>query len=407
MGYLKEEKEINMNNLFCLGVNLVFKIFPLKRRILISSYEGMKQVDSPFQIYMYIKNKYPEIPVVWYGNKQKDGKPCIKYNSVKGLFYRATSKIIVDNVFCDSVFNIDNKHGIKREMLLSFSRRKRGQKYVTTWHGTPLKRMGRDQVGNTITDCIVNKPMYFIMGNTYTADIMNHMVFNKAEVKLFGSPRNDILVNVNKAKMIEIKKNLKLPQDKKIVLYAPTFRSNLNMREKYIENSGICQMNMINFDRLFYILAEKFGREWVFICRFHYHVENMVDWENLENKYPGRFINGNLHEDIAEYLLCSDVLITDYSSCMFDYAILNRPVFLFCHDLGHYQNEERGFYTDINELPFPLAENFNELCDNIENFDNEIYCEKLEKMKKKMGYCEEGDATEKAGDFIYRLLKDD
>ena len=398
---------MNIDTIVCRGVNLLFKIFPLKERILISSYEGAKQTDSPLEICKYIRNKYPETKIVWLGNKGNIDIKYIKYKSIMGSFYRATSKVIVDNIFCDSVFYIDDKNSKMKEKILSFLHRKRGQKYVTTWHGTPLKRMGRDQVGNTISDCIVNKPMYFIMGNTYTAEILNHMVFDKAEVKLFGSPRNDILVNANKENILESKKRLNLPFDKRIVLYAPTFRSNLDMSEKNIENSGIYQMNMINFDRLFCILKEKFGREWVFICRFHYHVETMVDWEKLENKYPDCFINGNLHEDIADYLLCSDVLITDYSSCMFDYAILNRPVFLFCHDLGHYQNEERGFYIDINELPFPVAENFNKLCENIENFDNETYCENLKKMKKQMEYCEEGDATEKAGDFIYRLLKDD
>ena len=131
-----------------------------------------------------------------------------------------------------------------------------------------------------------------------------------------------------------------------------------------------------------------------------------VDWERLEAKYSGQFINGNLHADIAEYLLCSDILITDYSSCMFDYALLDRPVFLFCHDLEHYKNEERGFYMDINSLPFPVSESFDELCNHIKDFDKNVYLEKLEKMKQEMGFCEIGNATAKAGDFIYRLLKD-
>lgn len=110
---------------------------------------------------------------------------------------------------------------------------------------------------------------------------------------------------------------------------------------------------------------------------------------------------------MAEYLLCSDILITDYSSCMFDYAILNRPIFLFCHDLEHYRTEERGFYLNIDTLPFSLAESFDSLCDNIMNFNYERYCDEIEQMKKEMGYCEEGNATERAGDFIYRLLEDD
>lgn len=391
-----------------IGAKLLFKIFPLKQRVLISSYKGTKQADSPLQIFTYLKEKYPQIDIIWLGKKQGcDDIPYLKYESIRGMFYRATSKVIVDNIFCDSVFYIDSKNSKRNGRIFSFLYRKRGQKYVTTWHGTPLKRMGRDQVGNTIINSIVNKPMYLVMGNVYTADILNHMVFNQAEIKLFGSPRNDILVNINKKIIVESKKKLSLPIDKKIILYAPTFRSNYNMCKNDIENSGIYQMHLMDFDRLFNTLKVKFGGEWLFICRFHYKVENMVNWKHLEDTYPKRFINGNLHEDIVDYLLCSDVLITDYSSCIFDYIILNRPVFLFCHDLKHYQNEERGLYININELPFPIANDFNKLCDSIKEFDNDKYCKEVEKLKLQMGYCEEGNATEKAGDFIYSLLEGD
>ncbi len=390
-----------------IGAKLLFKCFPLKKRILMLSYEGTKQADSPMQIYKYIKNMYPEIEIVWLLNKTIDGIISVKYDSLKALFYRATSKVILDNMFCNNNTYVNSKKDIKKEKFRTWINRKRGQKYVTTWHGTPLKKMYRDQIGSTVSDCFFNKPMYLIMGNTYTADILNHILFDKAEVKLFGSPRNDILVNANENLESQIKKTLKLPQDKKIILYAPTFRSNSDISQKHIKDSGIHQINLIDFEKLFNVLTEKFGGNWVFICRFHYLVESIVDWENLERKYPNQLINGNLHDDIADYLLCSDVLITDYSSCMFDYAILNRPVFLFCHDLEHYQNEERGFYIDIRQLPFQLAQDFDELLNNIKNFDYEAYCHKLGLMKQHMGYCEEGNATEKAGEFIYSLLKND
>lgn len=389
------------------GVQFIFKLFPLKNRILITTYCGMQKSDSPVQIYKYMKKEYPKADIIFLWNKRKTRPIYCKLFIIKYRFYRATSKVIVDNMFAGNIASVDKNHSRKGAKIRGFLNGKPGQKYVSTWHGTPLKRMERDKVGSSITDCIINKPMYLILGNIYTADILNHILFDKAEVKLFGSPRNDILVNRNNKNIIRIKKKLELPLDKKIVLYAPTFRSNSEQSENYIEPSGIEQINLIDFSRLFHVLTEKFGGEWILICRFHYLVADMVDWNQLEEKYPNRFINGNQHEEIADYLLCSDVLITDYSSCMFDYAILNRPVFLLCHDLEHYGNEERGFYIDIDKLPFPLAEDFNGLYDNIKNFDNQIYCKKLEEMKKQMGYCEEGNATERAGDFIYRLLEDD
>lgn len=389
------------------GVQLVFKLLPLKNRILITTYCGKQKSDSPIQIYKYLKKEYPETDLVFLWNKRKTRPIYSKLFMIKYFFYRTTSKVIVDNMFAGNIASVDKNHSRKVVRIMEFINGKSGQKYVSTWHGTPIKRIERDKVGSTITDCIINKPMYLILGNTYTADILSHICFNKAEVKLFGSPRNDILVNRNDKSIIKNKKKRELPLDKKIVLYAPTFRSNSEQSENYVGASGIEQMNLIDFDRLFHVLTERFGGEWVFICRFHFQVADMVDWNRLQEKYPNRFINGNQHEEIADYLLCSDVLITDYSSCMFDYAILNRPVFLFCHDLEHYRNEERGFYMDIDKLPFPLAQDSSGLYDNIKNFNNQIYCKKLEEMKKQMGYYEEGNATERAGDFIYGLLEDD
>lgn len=398
---------MHINAILRMGIRLVFKIFPIKNRILITTYCGMQKADSPIQIYKYMKSTYPDIDIVFLWNRNKKNPVFSKFYTLKFLFYKATSKIIVDNMFADNVVSVNKNRSQKEAGILGFLNGRPGQKYVTTWHGTPLKRIERDKVGSTTTDCIINKPMYLILGNTFTANILNHVFFDKAQVKLFGSPRNDILINRSEKDIKKCKKKLRLPLDKKIVLYAPTFRSNADQSKNYIEPSGIEQMGLICFDKLFHILKEKFGGEWVLVCRFHYLVADRVNWEQLEADYPAQFVNGNQHEDIAEYLLCSDILITDYSSCMFDYAILNRPIFLFCHDLEYYSSKERGFYINVEALPFLVAEDFGELCNNIASFNRDLYCEKLEELKSQMGYCEKGDAAKKAGDFIYRLLKDD
>lgn len=388
------------------GIMFLFKMFPLKNRVFFSSFGGKQKSDSPLQIYRYMKRKYPEAEVIFHW-KQRNGDPVyFIYYKMKFLFLQATSKVVVDNLSAGNMFPINERYSRKLAEVCSYLSGRRNQKYVTTWHGSPLKRIERDTKGSTISDCIIRQPMYAILGNTYTADILRHVCFDKTQVELLGSARNDLLVNRTEKSIIAYKKKLKLPQNKMVALYAPTFRSNIDMTEKYVESSGIEQMGLIQFDRLFRVLTEKFGGEWVFVCRFHHMSADKVDWERLETKYAGQFINGNRHADIAEYLLCSDILITDYSSCMFDYALLDRPVFLFCHDLEHYRNEERGFYMDISSLPFPVAENFDELCSHIRDFDSDVYLEKLEKMKQAMGYCENGDAAAKAGDFIYRLLKD-
>lgn len=388
------------------GIMFLFKLFPLKNRAFFSSFGGNQKSDSPLQIYRYMKRKYPETEVIFHWNQRKGDPIYLIYCKIKFLFLQATSTVVVDNLGAGNMFSVNERYSRRMAEVCRYLSGRKNQKYVTTWHGSPLKRIERDMKRSTISDCIIRQPMYAILGNTYTADILRHICFGKIQVELLGSARNDLLVNRTEKSIISHKKKLKLPQNKMVALYAPTFRSNTDMTEKYVESSGIEQIGLIQFDRLFRVLTEKFGGEWVFICRFHHMSVDKVDWERLEAKYSGQFINGNLHADIAEYLLCSDILITDYSSCMFDYALLDRPVFLFCHDLEHYKNEERGFYMDINSLPFPVSESFDELCNHIKDFDKNVYLEKLEKMKQEMGFCEIGNATAKAGDFIYRLLKD-
>lgn len=119
-------------------------------------------------------------------------------------------------MFADSNTYVDNKRSIRQAKILSFVKGRMRQKYVSTWHGTPLKKIERDIVGSTITDCIINKPLYLVLGNTYTAEILNHVLFDKAEIKLFGSPRNDILINSNETSIIEYKKNIDLPLNKRL-----------------------------------------------------------------------------------------------------------------------------------------------------------------------------------------------
>ncbi len=388
------------------GIMFLFKLFPLKKRVFFSSFGGRQKSDSPLQIYRYMKKKYPETEVIFHWKRRKGDPIYFICYKIKFLFLQATSKVVVDNLSAGNMFPVNKRYSRRTAEVCSRLSGRRNQKYVTTWHGSPLKRIERDMKGSTISDCIIRQPMYAILGNTYTADILRHICFGKTQVELLGSARNDLLVNRTKKSIIAHKKKLGLPQNKMVALYAPTFRSNTDMTEKYVKPSGIEQISLIQFDKLFRVLAEKFNGEWVFVCRFHHMSVDKVDWERLEAEYSEQFINGNRHADIAEYLLCSDILITDYSSCMFDYAILNRPIFLLCHDLEHYKNEERGFYMDINSLPFPVAESFDELCNHIRNFDSDVYLEKLAQMKQKMGFCENGDATAKAGDFIYKLLED-
>ena len=120
----------------------------------------------------------------------------------------------------------------------------------------------------------------------------------------------------------------------------------------------------------------------------------------MEEKYGGKIINGNKNDDMAEYLACTDFLITDASSSMFDFALTGRPCALYFPDLKNYQGKERGFYIPIESLPFPCAETFLNFIEVVKDFDKVQYSQKIAKMMEEFGYVEDENSAKKVAEFV-------
>lgn len=393
---------------------IILKLFTKvdKNIVYISSFGG-KYSDSPKyisqQIYKIDKTKQIYWLIDDLENKNiPNYVKIVKKNSWQEMKLQYKAKIIIDNVYgCKSSTLNSNSLKNKIEYIISkWIKYKKNQKIYTTWHGTPLKKMGRDQIGNkTIDWSCPNTTM--ILGNKYTLRIMDHITFGKLNMKLIGIPRNDILFD-NSINIEEIKQRLNLPLNKKILLYAPTFRTDAGSKSQNIERSGLNQINEFNFTRLNDILKSSFGGEWAFVCRFHYHVEKKVDWENINKKYDNMVINGNQCEDMAEYLKCADILITDISSSIFDFCLTKKPSFIYFPDLNYYTTQERGLYLDINTLPFQVATNIQELENNIINFKEKNYIKKVEKFNNKLEYVNlNSNSSKKIAEFILEDSKSD
>lgn len=380
-----------------------------KNKIVFTSFDGHYS-DSPKYISIAIHRLAPDIEQIWLvHDKYIDSVPNyskpISIESEAAKHHKTNARAIVDNVYANRAYEQTTPgvwSTLKRK-LFSWLNKKNGQLIFTTWHGTPLKRMGRDQIGNSVYgfSCPCTT---MILGNRFTLDIMRHLTFNDIKMELIGCPRNDVLF-ANDEKKREIKERLCLPLEKKIVLFAPTFRTDGSMSEKNIARSGIDQLNQIDFDKLFEVLGKKFNKGFVFVGRFHYHVEQAINFDELNKKYPGKIINGNLNDDMAEYLAVTDVLLTDASSSMFDFALTKRPCFLFFPDLVHYKNSERGFYLDVNGLPFPCSEDFDGLCNNISNFDSTLYENKVNDMLSSFGYVDDEGSSERIAQYILKKIK--
>jgi len=281
--------------------------------------------------------------------------------------------------------------------------------YIQTWHGTPLKKLGMDMDdvfmagdGNIMTyKCNfyndTRKWDFLLSQNDFSTEIFQNAFafsgkFSKfQEIWTFGYPRNDSLTNKNNESDInKLKKELRIPPDKKVLLYAPTWRDN-----EFHEKSKYKFATSMDFD----LLKEKLSEKYVIIVKYHYLVVEDIDWSN----YKGFVYKFGADKDIADLYLVSDMLITDYSSVMFDYCILNRPMFFFMYDLESYRDELRGFYSNVlDEIPGPISKTTEELIKHIEEHDISSYEEKYLTFQNKYVKYDDGKASQR---LIGRILE--
>ncbi len=276
--------------------------------------------------------------------------------------------------------------------------KKKDQHYIMTWHGTPLKKLALDMeevhmAGNGGIESYksnfwrhTRRWDYLIAPNAYSSEIFRRCFDFRKTMLETGYPRNDALVNCNNEEYIrKLKEKWNLPQDKKIILYAPTWRDDQSIsRGKYIFNPHI------NFDKLYWELSD----EYVFIVKYHYLIANQLDFARFRG-----FIR-TINTDITDLYLVSDIHMTDYSSTMFDYALLGRPLIFYTYDFDEYASG-RGMYFDFKkDAPGPFIEDTESLISFLKHPDFTPYQEKYKAFREKFCSWEKGTASEKVVELI-------
>ncbi|MCO8285499.1 CDP-glycerol glycerophosphotransferase family protein, partial [Tetragenococcus halophilus] len=244
------------------------------------------------------------------------------------------------------------------------------QVILSTWHGTPLKHLVFDMNNVTSANKQYKKIFYeqsrkwdyLIADNKYSEDIfVSAFMYPRENILTYGYPRNDILINHTIEDQQEIKQRLGIPLDKKVILYAPTWR------DDEFHSVGNYKFTLrLNLERL----REELGNEYVIILRMHYFISDVLDLSD----YEGFAFDYSKYNDINHLYIISDLLITDYSSVFFDYANLKRPILFYTYDLAKYKDELRGFYIDVQkDLPGPLLYTSEEVIDRIKNIKSVMY----------------------------------
>ncbi|SHK32812.1 CDP-glycerol glycerophosphotransferase [Anaerobranca californiensis DSM 14826] len=304
----------------------------------------------------------------------------VKYKSIKALYEMATAKIWIDN--CRKEF-----YPIKRK----------GQYYIQTWHSPlRLKKIEKDAESflspEYIKSAIKDSKNIDLMisGCDFSWNIYRNSFWYDGDILKIGTPRCDLFFQDAKEIKEKVMNFFGLATKSKIILFAPTFR-----RRNSID------VYSLEYKKILKILEEKYREEWVFLVRLHPNVSYLS--EVIE--YNQKVLNATNYEDMQELLYTADILITDYSSSMFDMAIARKPCFLHCKDIEEYLNNERGMYFNVNKLPFSFSKTDEELIKNIILFDNEEYNRKLDDFHKEVNIYEDGTASMKIVEKIKDITK--
>ena len=299
------------------------------------------------------------------------------------------------------------KYWIVNSIMEESLTKKKGQVYVQCWHGTPIKKLRCDievdgSVLNTIkeirkrNDIDAKRFDYFISPSKYCTEkfisAFNLKKLNKENIIIEeGYPRNDFLFNKTQKDITLIKEKLKIPINKKVIFYLPTFRDN-----QHTSGIGYTYELQIDFDRL----RKAIGDEYVVLFSPHYFIANSIDL----SKYEGFVINVARYDEINELYLVSDIIMTDYSSVFFDFANLKRPIVFYMYDYDLYQSRLRDFYISLDELPGPITRTQEELEKCIINIETEFpkYVRKYEDFNKKYNYLDDGNASERVIKEIFK-----
>ncbi len=328
-----------------------------EKEILFQAFDGSSITGNVYYILKEIYENKDYRQLKKYVVASPKNKSSIKkYLKIKRMTHNVQVVVIHSRKYCKLLSRA--KYLVNNATFPSYYIKKEGQIYINTWHGTPLKAMGRkiksapNELGNTQRNFLMAD--YLIYQNEFMFDVFreDYMLnnFYKGEYLISGYPRNDIFYNnVSREK---IRKELDV-QDKKVFIYMPTWRG-------ILINKG----NLAQYHYLMYLLLQidaSLKEDMVLYVKLHNYADSQIDFEVFKHikRFPKEY-------ETYEFLNIADGLITDYSSVFFDYANTGKKIILFAYDKEQYL-ADRGMYINYDELPFSVALSVEDLIKEMED----------------------------------------
>lgn len=304
------------------------------------------------------------------------------------------------------IYELETAHIIVfNTVIKDYISKRENQIYIHTkhWASITLKKFYLD--ASTITDVprdvafwkrMGNNLDYMIVGSDFDeASCRRGFNFQKDFIRV-GSPRTDAMFQEETLKN-KVYKHFKIDKTRKMLLYAPTYRYNPEIKQSHVAESRNIELD---YGRIKHVFEERFGDEWVIGLRLH----PSVTAASREMILPDYVIDMSAYEDSEELCAACNVLISDYSSIMFEPAFVRKPVFLFATDKKKYIDREYDLLIDYETLPFPVAESNEELAECVWKFDLKQYEQEVDAFMNKYGIHEDGHASERAAKVISALI---
>ncbi len=349
-----------------------------KKKIVFSNFNGGGFGDNTRYIAEEcIRQKIP-YELFWVCERQGCTFPpelmIIKPNTLRFVYHMSTAGFWVDNT-----------------RKLYYFKKKRSQVYIHTWHAGPgMKRIERD-AGTGLSEAYIayakrdSEHIDLLLSNChFWTQCFRSCFWYNGPILEKGLPKNDLYFRDMQPIRAKIRQFYGLSEEVNLVLYVPTWRENRKLHVYHLDFEGCLDA-----------LEQRFGGTWVMLVRLHPNV-NAADFDI---RYTSRVLNASPYDNAQELLAAGDAVITDYSSCGFDYIQLDRLSFFYAEDYEE-MKRNKGYYLDLSDLPVPIAFSNEEMIQNILDFSYEIYEKKRVPFMERMQYYDDGHASEAVVHYI-------
>lgn len=380
--FLSVRKKID-NILGKLFRNLFYKSGKVKNnKLFVMTFDNGYDCNPRYIVDEIIRQKLP-IDIVWAADKDTMGSGdfpeevrLVRRRSFEMFEEQASSKVWIDNALSCIWYDMPKK---------------KSQVYINTWHGSMgIKKLQGAPEWMEIAARLKSTTDFVVANSTFEEDVYRTTFWPTTPVLKFGHARNDILFEKEKFHQLrqEVAEYFNVDTDKKLLLYAPTFR-----------DSGDVSCFNINYEALKKSLEEKYGGEWIILVRLHYK-----NRKGAAAFYPNEWLkDAGTYPDMQKLIAVADFGITDYSSWAYDYVLTRRPMVLYAPDVSNYQ-KGRGLYYPLEETPFPIARNNKELHEAIRNYDDAVYQSDVDAFLEVRGCYEQGTAAKQVVEKIKEIM---